>query len=119
MTRAVLRRLAKKGTIYAVKEATGTKNNSWQNLVLDLAGVVWEASESADTRCWGLLPDKIQVLRIELPAGEHRIGLHATGSFRGASQEQTVAKVVNGRNTYLLANFPDDHLVGKILQSGR
>jgi hypothetical protein len=119
LTRAVLRRLAKKGTIYAVKEATGTKNNSWQNLVFDLAGVAWEASESADTRCWGLLPDKIQVLRIELPAGEHRIGLHATGSFAHASEEQTLAKVVDGRNTYLLANFPDDHLVGKILQSNR
>ncbi len=69
LTRAVLRRLAKKGTIYAVKAATGTKDNSWQNVLLDLAGVAWEASESADTRCWGLLPDKIQVLRIELPAG--------------------------------------------------
>jgi hypothetical protein len=119
LTRAVLRRLAKKGVIYAAKEATGTKNNSWQNLVFDLAGVAWEASESADTRCWGLLPDKIQVLRIELPAGAHRIGLHPTGSFSGASEEQTVAKVVAGRNTYLLANFPDDHLVGKILQSSR
>ena len=31
--------------------------------------MAWEASEAADTRCWGLLPDKIQVLRIELPAG--------------------------------------------------
>ena len=38
-------------------------------LALDVAGVVWEATESADTRCWGLLPDKIQVMRLELPAG--------------------------------------------------
>ena len=32
-----------------------------------------ELPEAADTRCWGLLPDKIQVLRIELPAGRHRV----------------------------------------------
>jgi len=42
-------------------------------LAVDLAGVAWEATESADTRCWGLLPDQIQVLRVELPAGRHEI----------------------------------------------
>ena len=45
--------------------------------LLNAAGVVWEATESADTRCWGLLPEKIQVLRIELPAGQHQLSLQA------------------------------------------
>ena len=42
------------------------------SVALDIAGIAWEATEAADTRCWGLLPEKIQVLRIELPAGRHQ-----------------------------------------------
>ena len=48
-------------------------NNTWANLGVDLLGVAWEASERADTRCWALLPDQIQVLRVELPAGQQRV----------------------------------------------
>ena len=66
---------------------------------LDVAGVVWEATESADTRCWGLLPDKIQVLRLELPAGTHQLALQpvsANGVPQGPPQPATV-QVAAGR----------------------
>jgi hypothetical protein len=114
---AVARRVVKKGIVYGTKEIVGGRRNSLLNVGLDLAGVAWEATEAADTRSWGLLPDKIQVLRVELPAGSHQIALQAVGPSgigREATEHVTLA---DGRNTYLLANFPDTHLVGKILTS--
>jgi hypothetical protein len=68
MARAIARRVMKKGVVFAGKEAIHA-DNPLVELALDAGGVVWEATESADTRCWGLLPDKIQVLRLELAAG--------------------------------------------------
>ncbi|HEX4129224.1 MAG TPA: hypothetical protein VHZ24_04220 [Pirellulales bacterium] len=114
---AVVRRVVKKAVIYGTKEALGTQHYSWQGALLDLAGVAWEASESADTRCWGMLPDKIQVLRLELPAGEHQIafqGLGITGYPIGRVATHQVT-IVDGRNTYLMANFPYGNLVGQVL----
>lgn len=114
---AVVRRVVKKAVIVGAKEATGTKRGSLANVGLDVAGIAWEATESADTRCWGLLPDRIQVLRLELPAGRHQLSLSAagaTGRVLGRPAMQSVT-IENGRNTYVLANFPDAELVGSIL----
>ncbi len=119
LARAVARRAIKKGAFYAGKEVLGVANHSLVNVGMDLAGILWEATESADTRCWGLLPDRIQVLRLELPAGQHRIGLRPTGHRGWLGREESAAVTVeDGRNTYVLANFPTDRLVGKILVSG-
>ncbi len=116
LARAVARRAVKKGIFYAAKEASNVSNGSLLNLGLDVVGVIWEATEAADTRCWGLLPDRIQVLRVELPAGQHRIGLRPAGGSSGMGpEESTVVNVSDARNTYVLANFPGDRLVGKIL----
>lgn len=114
LARAVVRRAVKKGAVYAAKDALDV--NPLVSLAFDVGGVAWEATESADTRCWGLLPDKIQVLRIELPAGEQDIGLRASDGRGpiGPVSHHTVS-IVDGRNTYLLAHFPDDRLVGQIL----
>lgn len=116
--RAVARRAVKKAALYAAKDAMDV--NPWVALAIDAGGVVWEATESADTRCWGLLPHEIQVLRLELPVGEQRISLEAcdSGGPMGPRYEHTVA-ILDGRNTYLLANFPDGQLVGEILSSSR
>ncbi|MBN2024485.1 MAG: hypothetical protein JW809_17020 [Pirellulales bacterium] len=116
--RAVARRVIKKGILYATKEATGVSRDTLVNLAVDAAGVAWEATETADTRCWGLLPDKIQVVRLELPAGEHRLALQPLG--RGGPlgpAPGTTVRVADGQNTYILANFPDGRLVGRILTS--
>ncbi|MDA1164449.1 MAG: hypothetical protein O3B13_15255, partial [Planctomycetota bacterium] len=74
MARAVVRRVVKKGAIYATKAAANI-DDPLASFAMDAVGVAWEASESADTRCWGLLPDRIQVTRLELPAGEHVVKL--------------------------------------------
>lgn len=119
IARAVARRVMKKGMIYGAKEMTGVEKGSITNLAVDVAGIAWEATESADTRCWGLLPDKIQVLRIELPAGEHALTLRSmfrNGSRSAAPLGGTV-RIADGRNTYLLACFPGARPVGEMLVS--
>jgi hypothetical protein len=107
----------KKGVVYGAKEFAEMSKGSVASLAVDLAGVAWEAAESADTRCWGLLPDKIQVLRIELPAGEHALDLIPVLASRPAPRGGTRCRItiVDGRNTYVLATFPDDRLVGEVL----
>ncbi len=116
---AVVRRVVKKAVVLGAKEALGANEQTMTSLALDVVGIAWEATEAADTRCWGLLPEKIQVMRVELPAGTHQIGLQPLSryGFSGPAQQQTVT-IDNGRNTYMLANFPDARLVGKIVTSG-
>jgi hypothetical protein len=119
VARAVARRCLKKGLVYGGKEVTGIHKGSLPGLAADLAGIAWEATENADTRCWGLLPDKIQVLRIELPAGTHELALQPqtiSHNLRGRPASASV-EIANGRNTYVLASVPDRGVVGQILVS--
>jgi hypothetical protein len=109
----------KKGVVYGAKEMTQLSKGSVSGVALDFAGVVWEATESADTRCWGLLPDKIQVLRIELPIGMHQLQLaavDAAGQTGDASIAETI-EIADGRNTYVLGTFPDLRPIGQLLVS--
>ncbi|MBM4001437.1 MAG: hypothetical protein FJ297_18200 [Planctomycetes bacterium] len=119
VARAVARRVTKKGLVYGTKEAIGVRRGSIENLPLDAVGVAWEAMERADTRCWGLLPDKIQTLRIELPAGPHRLDVAALdrhGRRSGPSYPLSV-QVHDGRNAFVLVNFPGPKLAGRPLAS--
>ena len=115
IARAVVRRIVKKGTVYAVKNVADV--NPWVSLLFDVGGVVWEAYEAADTRCWGLLPDRIQIARIELPAGDHSVAMQPvsrSGQALSATRYSIDLRVTNGRNAYVFANFPRNELVGKI-----
>jgi len=118
VARAVARRIVKKGIVYGAKEASEMVKGTPASFAVDLAGVAWEATESADTRCWGLLPDQIQVLRVELPAGRHEIELAPV--IRGATVRNAPSRrftIADGDNTYLLAVFPSDRMVGQIAAS--
>jgi hypothetical protein len=119
IARAIVRRAVKKGIIYGAKEAVGVERGSLESVAFDVAGIVWEATESADTRSWGLLPDKIQVLRIELPAGRHQLSLQPFGPYVQGAPVQKTVDVANGDNTYLLCNFPSTKQVGQVVVSGR
>lgn len=115
MARAIVRRVVKKGAIYAAKEAAKVEH-PLAELALDGVGVAWEATESADTRCWGLLPDKIQVLRVELPAGPHQLSLRAGTTSAAIGPEATErVQITDGRNSYVLATFPDERLIGSVV----
>jgi hypothetical protein len=116
--RAVARRVLKKGAIYAVKEGINAAPNSPTSLALNVVGIAWEATERADLRCWGMLPDQIQVLRVTLPAGDHELALQPADRQRPFGvPAQTRVRIHDGRNTYLLGNFPDSKLVGELLTS--
>ena len=113
--RAVARRVLKKSLLYGAKEMADVSKNSLVSLGIDLAGVAYEATERADTRCWSLLPASIQVVRIELPVGRHRVTLRPlrnSGRHPGALQTETV-EILDARNRYLLVHLPDDRLIGK------
>ena len=116
IARAVARRVIKKATVAAVKQQTSS--NSFTSLGLDAAGVAWEALESADTRCWGLLPRSIQVLRIELPAGSHWLSLapEYLGQI-GRTDARRQVSIADGRNTYVIGWFPDTFTPPRILTS--
>ena len=130
VAKAIIRRAVKKGILYGAKEFMDV--NPWIGLAMDLGGIIWEATETADTRCWNLLPAEIQVARIELPAGEHNLILqpasrvYSLSSFgyistpdsvpTGTAASRTI-RVYEGRNTYVLANFPNNQLVGEIVVS--
>lgn len=118
VARAVARRVLKKSAVYGVKSALNV-DSAWTELALDAAGVVWEATENADTRSWGLLPETIQVARVELPFGSHELSLRPLHRGRrvGPGSSRTV-HVDDGRNTYVLAYFPTERIVGEILTSG-
>ena len=118
VARAIVRRVVKRAVIEGGKRIAGVDSNSPINLAFDAAEFAWGATESADTRCWGLLPDKIQVCRIELPAGDHEIALTpALGPAPIGIPHASRVRVADGRNSYLLAHFPDHKLVGKIVAS--
>jgi hypothetical protein len=125
--RAVARRVIKKSAIYAVKEGVDAEPYSAASIALNIAGIAWEATERADLRCWGLLPDCIQVLRVTLPAGEHEITLQPDIARPAASRSMplgpgpappTQVQIHDGRNAYLLGCFPDWRQVGRIVTSG-
>ena len=117
---AVARRVLKKGVIYGAKEWADADPWSASSIALSAVGVAWEATESADTRCWSLLPDQIQVLRVELPAGEHEVKLAGlSGHVTTGRPTVTKVHIREGRNTYILGNFPRGDLVGELLVSER
>jgi hypothetical protein len=69
----------------------------------------WSGIETADTRCWGLLPREIQVFRGELPVGQHQIQLQAmgpSGMVLDDGQTESVS-IVDGQNQYLFVICPD------------
>jgi uncharacterized protein len=117
MGRAIARRVVKKGAVYVAKDQLQA-SAPLASLAMDAAGVIWEATESADTRCWGLLPREIQVLRLELPAGRHKLdfqpALDGRLISRGTSQ---FVDIHDGRNTFTLSYWPDREPIGVVLNS--
>jgi uncharacterized protein len=118
IARAVARRVIKKATVAAAKSSMGKEGLT--ALGMDIAGIAWEASEAADTRCWGLLPRDIQLLRVEAPSGDHHLELNALLGNRPVGPAQsTPIRVVDGLNTYVICWFPDARSASQIMCSNR
>ena len=115
IARAVARRVIKKGAVYAAKDHFEASSDI-ASLAMDAAGVLWEATEAADTRCWGLLPREIQMVRLELPAGSHLLSLAPiTAGKPVAKQQEIQVDVKAGRNTYVLGYWPGLQPIGELL----
>lgn len=70
----------------------------WADLAGDVVNIVNMATESADTRCWRVLPNRIFLIRTHLPAGTHDLSL----SFLGAEGENKTSQTL--RNVEILPN---------------
>lgn len=118
--RAVARRALKTGVVYGVKQGLAI-DGTLPGVALDLAGVAWQAAEKPDTRCWGLLPDSLQVARLELPAGEHRFDLAALDGAGVAcpARASLPVSVADGRTTYVVVHATDAGIIGRPLAGSR
>jgi hypothetical protein len=117
---AVVRRVVKKGTVYAVKETAQISDNTLVDFGMNAAGVVWEALEKPETRSWMTLPALVLAAQEELPAGEHRLELLGPVPDFGSrpSHGEFVVRVEDGRNTNVVCVVPDKTIAGSILISG-
>lgn len=111
IARAVVRRVIKKGTLVAAKEASGMKRGTAEDLVVNVAGVAWEALEKADLRSWQTLPARVDVAGLAVPAGRWTLEVSD-----GSGDTRTVPVAVsNGRNTLVVCVIPGGTFAGPIL----
>ena len=108
IARAVARRAFKEAAVAKITDSMGLDGNTG-SLFHFATTSAWSASESADTRCWSLLPREFQVFRAELPIGEHDLALQPLG-YPGQSIEQaTLAAITisDATNTYVFVVAPE------------
>ena len=111
IARAVIRRVTKEAAVATVGDSLGLEGTAG-SLFHFAAASAWSGTEKADTRCWGLLPREIQVLRAELPAGIHQIHLMPLG-YGGnplATGVVNTVTITDGRNQYLIVVAPTEQM---------
>jgi hypothetical protein len=97
---AVVARMVARGVLkyLAAREAEergAKKDEALGWLAARMANLAGNALERADTRSWSLLPDRISVARLTLPAGEHHVRLRVRGAG-GAEEEVDLGRVSLG-----------------------
>jgi hypothetical protein len=90
VTRQALRLIAKE----QVRRETA-KNSQLANIFVSIYNL---ASEKADTRSWSSLPSNVQILKVDLPVGEHQLQLLVQG-------KQELVKVRVNPNRITLINL--------------
>ena len=114
IARAIVRRVTKEMAVASLGDAMGLEGTAGSLFHFATASA-WSGIEKADTRCWGLLPREIQVLRTELTAGNHEIQIIPLG-FAGdllSNGVQETVSIRDGKNHYLIvmAPTPQMHVV--------
>ena len=85
LTRLLLRGLGRYLISREVEDAVEEKHGETAGFIVGrLANLAGNSMERADTRSWSLLPDRISVVRMSLPEGEHRVRLEVVGEGGGA-----------------------------------
>ena len=94
LVRLVLRGLTKHFVAREIEEETEKKHGDAAGFLLGrLANIAGNALEQADTRSWTLLPDRVSMMRLSLPAGTHPLRIEVVGEG-GASSIRTLGDVV-------------------------
>lgn len=109
LARSIGRRVIKEVAVAQATKAVGMSGFAREVTRFATVNTV-SLTEHADTRCWGLLPREVQVLRAELPVGSHKIGLNVVDALgRPVGQKNhAVVEIENGRNTYVTV-LASDH----------
>lgn len=80
LTRLVLRGVTKYLVTHEVEEKVEKKHGDTAGFLLGrLANFAANQLEQADTRSWSLLPDRVSMLRLRLPAGTHSVRMEVIG----------------------------------------
>lgn len=116
VARGVVRRVAKKAMVSGSINALGGEGSALGTGGA-LLGSLWEATEQPDLRCWSLLPREIQVLRLELPSGTHRISASALGMVKRNVVAEADVAIIDGTNTYVLVTAPTDRVTSIVVGS--
>lgn len=96
--RTILRALAK----YAAT-AAAARENEVAGVIVNLFGVI---TERADTRCWGTLPDRLSMARLQLPAGDHEVTIDYLDHGGAAVTSETVPLRVESGGLVFLNRRP-------------
>jgi hypothetical protein len=85
LAKTILRGVAKAAIAGKLEEELSEEDETVGEIAGLAANALGALLERADTRCWHLLPDRLSLVRLRLPAGTHtlRVGTTATGA--GAS----------------------------------
>jgi hypothetical protein len=101
IARAVARAGAKLAITRAIEHEAGEKNEAVGRILGAVANAGAVLLERADTRSWALVPDRIEVLRLDLPPGEHAL---AVRDGRGDVRDLGVVRVVGGETRIVFAS---------------
>lgn len=80
LARTILRGVTKAVVTRSIERAPGENAAGLGQLLGALVNLGTALLEQADTRSWQLLPDRLGVVRLQLPPGEHEIALEVRGS---------------------------------------
>jgi hypothetical protein len=108
VARTVARAVSKLALTRGLEKSIGEKDETAGQVVGLLTNLGTAALEQADTRSWQLLPGRIGLVRLRLPAGAHALTLEiASGAGEDAVRTIDLGQVdvVPGRYTFLSARI--------------
>lgn len=85
------------------EETAARVTQIWADFAGDVVNIVNMATESADTRCWRVLPNRIFLIRTHLPTGTHNLTLSFLGNNGENKTSQTLrdVEILPNRITFL------------------
>lgn len=106
LARTIVRGVTKAAVTRSIEKAPGDSAEGWGRLLGALVNLGTALLEQADTRSWQLLPDRIGLVRLSLPPGEHLITVELDGPGGGGLiVDLGTAVVVPGEITFLSARL--------------